>query len=69
MKKPDELSVISQTYDLALWTVNHTSRFPRQHRHVLGDRIERHLYDVLESLIEAKCRQLRVGGGSAAAVG
>ena len=54
MKKNEELAVISQTYDLVLWTVNHTSRFPRQHRHVLGDRIERHLYDILENLIEAK---------------
>lgn len=62
MKRQEELTVISKCYDLVLWTVNHTSRFPRQHRHVLGDRIERHLYDVLESLVEAKytrnCRDL-----------
>lgn len=41
MKKTEELIVITKTYDLALWIINHTSRFPRQHRHVLGDRIER----------------------------
>ena len=54
MKKNEELAVITKTYDLIVWTVNHTSRFPRNHRHVLGLRIEQHLYDVLELLIEAK---------------
>jgi len=49
-----ELTVISKTYDLILWTANHTSRFPRNHRHVLGTRIENQLYDVLELLIDAK---------------
>ena len=54
MKKNEELTVITKTYDLIVWTVNHTSRFPRNHRHVLGIRIEQHAYDILESLIEAK---------------
>lgn len=54
MKRQQELTVISKCYELVLWTVNHTSRFPRQHRHVLGDRIEQHLYDVLETLVDAK---------------
>ena len=43
MKKNEELTVITKTYDLIVWTVNHTSRFPRNHRHVLGLRIEQHL--------------------------
>ena len=54
MKRQQELTVISKCYDLVLWTVNHTSRFPRQHRHVLGDRIEQHLYGVLETLVDGK---------------
>ena len=29
LKKNEELTVITKTYDLILWTVNHTSRFPR----------------------------------------
>ncbi len=49
-----ELAVITKTYDMVLWSCNHTSRFPRQHRFVLGERIERNLYDVLETLIRAK---------------
>lgn len=59
MKKNQELTVITKTYDLIVWTVNHTSRFPRNHRHVLGVRIEQHLYDVLELLVEAKYTRQR----------
>ena len=54
MKKSEELVVITKTYDLILWSCNHTSRFPRQHRFVLGERLERTLYDLLETLIRAK---------------
>jgi len=43
MKKDQELIVITKTYDLILWSCNHTSRFPRSHRFVLGERIERNL--------------------------
>lgn len=52
--KRDELTIITKTYDLILWTANHTSRFPRNHRHVLGKRIEKKLYRVLDLLIDAK---------------
>jgi hypothetical protein len=54
MKKTEELAVIAKTYDLILWSCNHTSKFPRNHRFVLGDRIERNLYGLLETLIAAK---------------
>ena len=37
--------MITKTYDLILWSCNHTSRFPRNHRFVLGERIERNLYN------------------------
>ena len=37
-----------------LWSCNHTSKFPRNHRFVLGERIERNLYNLLETLIRAK---------------
>ena len=50
----NELAVITKTYDLILWSCNHTGRFPRNHRFVLGERIERNLYDLLETLIQAK---------------
>ena len=35
--------MITKTYDLILWSCNHTSKFPRNHRFVLGERIERNL--------------------------
>jgi hypothetical protein len=54
MKKDQELIVITKTYDLVLWSCNHTSRFPRNHRFVLGERIERNLYGLLEALIQAR---------------
>jgi len=50
----DELTVITKAYDLILWSCNHTGKFPRNHRFVLGERIERNLYDLLELLIQAK---------------
>jgi len=53
-RKSDELIVIVKIYDLILWSSNHTSRFPRIHRFVLGERIERGMYDLLEMLIQAK---------------
>ena len=59
MKKNEELTVIAKTYDLILWSCNHTSRFPRNHRFVLGERIERNLYNLLETLIRAKYTKQR----------
>jgi hypothetical protein len=49
MKKGEELVIITKTYDLILWSCDHTSRFPRQHRFVFGERLERSLYDLLVS--------------------
>ena len=59
MAKREELVVITKTYDLVLWSCNHTSRFPRNHRFVLGERIERGLYELLETLLQAKYKSDR----------
>ena len=59
MRRAEELVVITKTYDLILWSANHTGRFPRNHRFVLGERIERSLYDLLEVLLQAKYRRDR----------
>jgi hypothetical protein len=58
-KRTDELTVITKAYDLILWSCNHTGRFPRNHHFVLGERIERNLYDLLETLIRAKYSRQR----------
>ena len=52
-KKDEELVVITKTYNMVLWSCNHTGKFPRNHRFVLGERIEQRLYDFLETPIEA----------------
>ena len=49
-----EIPVILKLYDLILWTLNHTSRFPKHHRYSLGIRIEATLFDLLDVLIEAR---------------
>jgi hypothetical protein len=59
MKKSEELTVITKTYDLILWCCNHTSKFPRSHRFVLGERIECNLYSLLETLVRAKYTKQR----------
>src|SRR5450432_2520163 len=58
-KRHEELVVIMKIYDLILWSCNHTGKFPRNHRFVLGERIERNLYDLLETLIQAKYTRQR----------
>jgi hypothetical protein len=49
-----DLSVITRTYDLIKGSCQYTARFLRSHRFVLGERIERRLYDLLETLIQAR---------------
>ena len=56
-----ELVVITKAYDLVLWSCHHTSHFPRNHRFVLGERVERNLYDLLEALIKARYTRERQG--------
>ena len=36
-------AIAEHRHDLILWSCNHTSKFPRNHRFVLGERIERNL--------------------------
>src|SRR5271163_1547888 len=59
LKRHEELVVITKTYDLILWSCNHTGKFPRNHRFVPGERIERHLYDPSEGLIRAEYTRQR----------
>ena len=55
--------VITKTYDLILWSCHHTGKFPRNHRFVLGERIERNLSALVETLIRAKYTRQRGMGG------
>ena len=49
-----QIPAILKLYDLTVWTLNHTARFPRHHRYSLGNRIENTLLDILDVLIEAR---------------
>ncbi len=42
-----ELKVIADFYDLMLWTVGHTEKFPRHRRYSLGIAIENRLQTIL----------------------
>lgn len=43
----------SRTYDLLLWLLPQATRFPRQHRFGLGERLVRRALDFQEALIAA----------------
>jgi hypothetical protein len=62
LKKDQELIVITKTYDLIHWSCKHTSKFPRNRCFVLGERIERNLYGLLETLIADKYSNNRRAG-------
>ncbi len=49
-----ELQVVTQTYDLLVWTCRHVSRFPRVHRYTLGGRLDKSLTALLDRLILAR---------------
>jgi hypothetical protein len=49
-----ELPIIQKTYDLIKWYVPILNRLPRDHKFLLGDRIIKGLYDLLEGLILAR---------------
>jgi hypothetical protein len=50
---PVEPALVTRTYDLLLWFVNHVGKFPKSHRYVLGERIETAVLNTLLLLVEA----------------
>jgi hypothetical protein len=54
-----ELLVIDRVYELILWSCAHIGRFSRHYRFTLGERIERRLYDLLETLVQARYTRSR----------
>ncbi|NJL63358.1 MAG: diversity-generating retroelement protein Avd [Methylacidiphilales bacterium] len=49
-----DLPIIQKTYDLIKWYVPILNRLPRDHKLLLGDRIIKGLYELLEQLISAR---------------
>lgn len=52
---------LTKTYDLILWLFPQISKFPRDYRYILGNRIENGLLDVMEQLIEARYTRDKAG--------
>ena len=52
MKEPKE-TIVLKAYDLLKTAIPLLNELPRQYKFSLGDRLQNHLSDVLESLIEA----------------
>ena len=59
MPRDEELPIIRAFYDFMLWLNPKIAKFPRDQRFVLGERMERQLYEVLENLIRAKYMRSR----------
>jgi len=51
MKPGDELPVIREWYELTAWLLPKISKFPRDQKFLLGDRVQSLLLDVLDHLI------------------
>lgn len=45
--------IITKTYDLLKYIIPQLAKFPRDQKFILADRIENHLLDFLEEMIEA----------------
>lgn len=60
MTESGELPVLQRTYDLILWYFPRINKFPRDHKFILGDRIQKGLLDLLEGIIRARYRRDRL---------
>lgn len=54
MARENELPILTSCYGLVLATTESVAKFPRSHRFVLGERMERQVYAILEDLVRAK---------------
>ena len=61
MENQSELPVIQRMYDLMLWYVPRLNKFPRDHKFMLGDRIQHQLHVLLEGLIRARYLSDKIG--------
>lgn len=49
-----QLKIINDFYEYQKWLVLKTSKFPRNHRYVLGTKVENQVYAIMEKLIAAR---------------
>ncbi len=60
-KTAKEVTALTRTYDLILWSIPDLEKFPKGQKYLLGDRIERLLLEVLELLIQAVYTKNKLG--------
>jgi four helix bundle protein len=56
----DGSNAITKTYDLLKWLLPAVSKFPKDKRYTLGQRIENKLLDILELLLEANYSKIKL---------
>ena len=56
----DAPNAIAETYDLLKWLMPVISKFPKDKRYTLGNRIENKLLDILELLLEANYSRIKL---------
>jgi hypothetical protein len=54
---PKEVDAITKLHDFIFWMVSKMERFPRNQKFPLASRIETHMPDILDDLIEAAYSQ------------
>lgn len=52
MDQRGEVIAVTRCYRIALWIFERVARFPKNHKHTLGQRMENTMLDILENLIE-----------------
>ncbi len=56
-----EIAIIQRMYDFIQWYVPLLNRLPRDHRYTLGERMIKELYELLETMIQAKYTRKKLG--------
>ena len=52
-RREEPAPVVGKAYDLNLWILQKIEKFPRSHRHEVGDRLASNALDLLLNLVEA----------------
>jgi hypothetical protein len=58
--KTETLRAFQKSFDLAVWLMNHTAKFPKSCRFSLAVRIENAILDVVEGIVVANRRTERI---------
>lgn len=60
IKQPTQPIIIQKLYDILVWAYPLISKFPKDKRYTIGNRMETLLIDMLELLVEASYKQKKI---------